>query len=238
MVAKSYQNLEQVGEPYESNGRMYVKVRTNSGALKQVRFYTEYEYKRMYPSEKITEKFKNHKQTLGFDNGYITIFKGNTYNHKEWFKASTARYSRYWGWYFVSTENLPKDLPEDVEAIRLPWELIAPNDEVLPEDQVKKIVEELIYDADPSEYVGEIGERLKLKLLVEQVRETEGYYGVSNMHTMRDEDGNVFMWATTAKYLEPEHWYTMTGTVKDHKMFRNTKQTWLTRCLSVKEVEE
>ena len=222
MVAKSYQNLEQVGEPYESNGRMYVKVRTNSGALKQVRFYTEYEYKRMYPSEKITEKFKNHKQTLGFDNGYITIFKGNTYNHKEWFKASTARYSRYWGWYFVSTENLPEDLPEDVEAIRLPWELIAPNDEVLPEDQVKKIVEELIYDADPSE----------------QVRKTDGYYGVSNMHTMRDEDGNVFMWATTAKCLEPEHWYTMTGTVKDHKMFRNTKQTWLTRCLSVKEVEE
>ena len=238
MVAKSYQNLEQVGEPYSSNGRMYVKVRTNSGALKQVRFYTEYEYRKMYPSEPVTEKFKNHKQTLGFDNGYITIFKGNTYDHKEWFKASTARYSRYWGWYFVSTENLPEDLPEDVEAIRLPWEVVAPNDEVLPEEQVKAIVEKLIYDEDPSEYVGEIGERLKLKLYVERVRETDGPYGVSNMHTMRDEDGNVFMWATTAKYLEPERWYTMNGTIKDHRVFRNTKQTWLTRCLSIKEVEE
>lgn len=236
MVAKSYQNLEQVGEPYESNGRMYVKVRTVAGALKQVRFYTVSEYNKMYPSTPVTETFKNHKETLGFNKGFITIFKGDTYPHQEWFKASPARYARSWGWYFVSTENIPEDLPEGLEAIQLPWEAISKDDVLLPEEQVKAIVEKLIYTEDPSEYVGEIGERLKLTVRIDRVFSKDGYYGTSNIHTMRDADGNIFMWATTAKCLEEGHWYSMTGTVKEHKVFRNAKQTWLTRCLSIKDL--
>lgn len=236
MVAKSYAKLEQVGEPYILNGRHYVKVKLTNGSLKQVRYYTPMEYRKMYPNDELNpvENY-DQKKVLGFDNGYITIFKGNVYEDREWFKLSSARYSRFWGWYFVSTENIPEDLPSDVTPIRLSWEQVSKNDVLLPEEEVKRIVESLIYDSDPSEWFGTIGERYKLKLFIERVVPVDGTYGQSNIHTMRSEDGNVFVWATTAKCLTAGLWYTMTGQVKDHRTYHGAKQTWLTRCLSVKE---
>ena len=48
LVAKSYQGLEQICEPYTVNGRMYVKVRTKSGTEKQVRAYSEKEFLRLW----------------------------------------------------------------------------------------------------------------------------------------------------------------------------------------------
>ena len=48
MVAKSYQNLQRICEPYESKGRMYVKVLTAAGREKEVRWYTEREYMKIY----------------------------------------------------------------------------------------------------------------------------------------------------------------------------------------------
>ena len=94
MVAKSYQNLEVVGDVFTTKGRQYVQVRTKTGALKNVRWYSEKEYARMYPDE-VQEKsvvLKTQKEVLGFDNGFITIFKGNTYEDKEYFKMNSARY--------------------------------------------------------------------------------------------------------------------------------------------------
>ena len=43
-VAKSYQNLEIVKEPYMANGRMYVQVKLGNGNTKQVRWYSDKEY--------------------------------------------------------------------------------------------------------------------------------------------------------------------------------------------------
>ena len=94
MVAKTYQSLEVVGDVYTAKGRAYVQVRTKNGALKQVRWYTEKEYAKMYPDEVKTASkdgdphFKTQKEVLGFDKGYITIFKGNTYEDKEYFKMN------------------------------------------------------------------------------------------------------------------------------------------------------
>ena len=54
MVAKTYQSLEIQGEPFEENKRLYVNVVTKSG-LKKVRWYTDVEYRRMYPNEPVVE---------------------------------------------------------------------------------------------------------------------------------------------------------------------------------------
>lgn len=234
MVAKSYQSLEILGEPFVSNGRWYVNVLTKKGTPKQVRWYSEKEYQRMYPDEKVqTDSIIriNQKKILGFEKGYITIFKGNTYEEKEYFQMSSARYCKFWGWYFISTEEIPDDLPEDVEPIRLPWELVGQEDNTLKsDDQVRIAVESLIYDDDDSVFIGEIGERLELVLTVEKAIPLEGYYGNSTMHVMRDYDGNCFIWTTAAKSWEPETEHHLVGTVKEHKTYRNVKQTILTRC--------
>ena len=94
MVAKSYQKMEQVGEPYaKENGRIYVKVKnTTTGAIKEVRWYNETEYARMYPGETASDKLNvNQKNILGFQEGYITIFKGNVEANEYWFERSIAR---------------------------------------------------------------------------------------------------------------------------------------------------
>ena len=66
MVAKSYQKLQQIGEPYLQNGKMYVKVQKGD-KVQQVRWYNETEYAKMYPGEKVGEsQFGNQKDMLGF----------------------------------------------------------------------------------------------------------------------------------------------------------------------------
>ena len=235
MVAKSYQNLEQVGEPYTLNHKKYIKVRTKSGILKQVRFYSEAEYLKMYPEDK-KKRIKTEKEVLGFTNGYITIFKGNTYEDKEYFQMNHARYSCLWGWYFVSTDELPDDIPEDVEPVRLDWELVGNEDETLkPQNIITEAVDALIYDNDISEYQGSIGERLTLTLTVEKAISLESAYGISTLHTMRDYDGNCYVWTTTAKHWKEGTEHCLAGTVKEHKTYKGVKQTILTRCRSLDE---
>ena len=235
-VAKSFQEMEQITEPYAAGGKMYVKVKhPNTGNIRQVRLYTDAEYSKYYPEVKIIQPKKSQKDVLGFTNGYITIFKGNTYAHLDWFKQSIARYTRNWGWYIVSTEEVPADLPEGIEPILLNWEDVSDDGiTVKDEDKVKAFVETLIFEPGTSEYVGAIGQRLELNLTVTNAIELDGSYGRSMMHIMEDEDGNVFVWSTSAKTLEEGSTFHCKGTVKDHRVYRNTKQTVLTRCTEIK----
>ena len=240
MVAKSYQELEIVGDVFISSGRQYVNVKLKSGKLKTVRWYSDAEYRKMYHEAPVVDRsadpyYKSQKEVLGFTKGYITIFKGDTYAEIDWFRASIARYTRWWGWYIVSTEEVPADLPEGIEPIQLPWELVGQEDGNLkPEHLVKEAVESIIYDESESEYVGSIGERLELFLTVEKVIELDGSYGRSTMHIMRDDCGNLFVWTTASKSWSAGTEHHIKGTVKDHRKYKNECQTVLTRCLEVK----
>lgn len=232
-VAKSYQNLPIVEGPYNLNGKMYCKVRKNTGTIQQVRWYSDKEFARLYgqPVEKKPVEFRSQKEVLGFEKGYITIFKGDTYPHLEWFRASIARYARWWGWYIISTEEIPEDLPAGLEPIQLPWELVCQDDRNLkPEDAVKKAVETLVYDPGTSEWVGSIGERIEVDIVVTKALLLDGYYGRSTLHTMEDADGNIYTWTTSSKSWAEGSEKIIRGTVKEHKVYKNQKQTVLTRC--------
>jgi hypothetical protein len=233
-VAPSFQNFEFLCEPYEVNGKMYIRVRNpKTGTERQVRWYDE-KKTAAAPIPKVNAQdafYKPQKEVLGFTHGYITIFKGDTYAKIDWFRASIARYARWWGWYIISTEELPEDLPDGITPVRLPWELVGDdNGKLKPESDVQKAVEALIYDEGTSEYVGEIGERLELTLTVTRAIELESNYGYSMMHIMEDECGNVFMWTTASKRWSEGSVKHFRGTVKEHRLYKNTKQTVLTRC--------
>ena len=239
-VAKSYQELEIVGDVFVSSGRQYVNVKLKSGKLKTVRWYSDAEYRKMYPEAVAVDRstdpyYKPQKEVLGFTKGYITIFKGDTYAEIDWFRASIARYARWWGWYIISTEEIPEDLPAGIEPIQLPWDLVGQEDGNLkPEHLVKEAVESIIYDESESEYVGSISERLDLYLTVERTIELDGAYGRSTMHIMRDDCGNLFVWTTASKSWSAGTEHHIKGTVKDHRKYKNECQTVLTRCLEVK----
>lgn len=237
-VAKSYKDLPRLCEPFEAKGKMYVKVQTKKGAEKIVRWYTNQEYNKMYPEVKIEEykRIRPYKEVLGFDKGYVTIFKGDTYSNLEYFQLSNARYCKMWGWYIVSTEEVPADLPIDVTPIQLKWEDVCDESgEGLKNDTaIKEVVESLIYDKSESEFIGEVGDRLDFTLTVNKIIPFENYFGHSNMYIFNDESGNEFVWTTSAKTLTLGKTYQVRGSIKEHKMYRNSAQNVLTRC-AVKE---
>lgn len=241
MVAKSYQGLELVAEPYAVNGRMYVKVKTQSGTVRQVRWYNAAEYKKMYPDAVVDHSedpyWRSQKDVLGFGAGFITIFTGdNTYEHKEWFREIGCTYRKFWGWALAGDKEVPAILPAGITAIRLDWDLVGKEDETLKTDEaVRKAVESLTYEPSPSEYQGAVGDRIEVTLTVDKNIEVNGYYGSSNMHIMSDANGNVYVWTTASKSWSEGSVKTIRGTIKDHREYRNTKQTVLTRCSEVKK---
>ena len=236
-VAKSYQNLEIVNEPYMANGRMYVQVKLGNGNTKQVRWYSDKEYAKYYgtqPDHTNDPFYKSQKEVLGFKNGYITIFKGDTYSCKEWFKENGARYTKFWGWSFSSEMEVPADLPAGVEAIRLDWDKVGDGEELKNDDLVKAAVEAMTYEPDDSQFQGEVGQRIEVELTVEKAIRLDGYYGPSTMHIFRDANGNAYVWTTASKSWEEGSTRLVRGTIKEHKTYRNVNQTVLTRCAEVK----
>lgn len=98
-----------------------------------------------------------------------------------------------------------------------------------------------------SQYVGEVGKRITVKATYISSASFEvnriGGYGTDTMyiHTFKDVDGNKLIWKTTTSlgtWLEDGTWLKheygepvdLTGTVKEHKEYREEKQTALNRC--------
>ena len=241
MVAKSYQNMEIVSDVYMVSGRKYVKVRDNKGAEKQVRWYSDAEYAKMYgtPVDHSKDPFyKTQEQLFGFDQtGFITIFKGNTYAVKDELKGlEGARYTRLWGWGIPGNVVIPEIA--GVEALHLEWKSVGNEDGSLKSDEaIEAVVNALIMEPSKSQFQGEIGERIRQRLMkVVRVFTTDGYYGRSYIHNFEDEEGNVYVWITSSKCLDEDSVYWVDGTVKDHKLYKNTPQTILTRCKVTLEV--
>ena len=238
MVAKSFQAFKQLGEPFLEKGKMYVNVQNEkTGTVRKVRWYTEAEYAKMY-GEKVdvpASEFKNQKKILGFENGYVTIFKGDTYANLEWFQRSIARYCKWWGWYIVSTDTIPFDLPCGLEPVELKWEMVGEEDGLLKDESVIRVViDNLLYEPSDSQFKGSLNERLDLTVTITKAIEGESHFGNYVVHEMVDKDGNVYVWKTSSKSWIPNTVKHIRGTVKEHKAYKGVNKTILTRCVEVK----
>lgn len=232
-VAQSFQKYPTFGEPYEKNGRQYIVIVYPDGHHREVRWYdTEPAAAGSKPTSGLGKKIRTTKEVLGFTNGYITIFKGDTYALLDWFRESTARYHNIFGWYFMSTEELPA-IPAGIEPIQLKWEDVAFVDEdtLKSETVIKEHINSLIYESTGSEWQGAVGDRIERQLTVTKVIPLDtGFYGPSTFHLFIDADGNEYSWTTSSKTLEVGSSYLVRGTIKELKIYHNSKQTVLTRC--------
>lgn len=231
MVAKSYQNLQQIGEPYTRNGRQYIKVATKSGE-KEVRFYSEDEYYRMYPDETPkNKKIKSLKEVLGFEKGYISLFRGEYDEDADFLQSSATRYNRLFGWFCPSSSELPNELPDGVTPVVLNWDDIAVDeDTLLAEQVVRRTVEGILFQPSGSEHQGEVGDRVSAQVIVKKVMPIDGMYGRTYFHVFHDLKGNVYTWNTKTQCLTQGKTITLIGTVSAHDVYRNEKQTKLVRC--------
>ena len=173
----------------------------------------------------------NLRQALGFgEKGFITIFKGDTDFYDDWFRKSPARYAVRWGWYIPSDIEVPNPLPVGIEPIVLKWEDIAVGDSFIPDDKLREKIDNLLYEKSGSEYIGAIGDRYADEVVVVGAYQYDTQYGVSTTHIFEDNHHNQLVWSTTSKQLEVGVYYILTGTIKDHRNFKNIHQTVLTRC--------
>lgn len=138
LVAKSYQNLPVVKEPYSESGKLYCDVVTPKGVTKKVRVYNQKEYDKMYGSSSTTPKWKPQRELLGFgEDGFILIFN-NKPEFEAFYEKGPFRYSRWTGWYLPSNETVPV-LPEGIVPKILPWEVVGmDNGELKEEKQLLK----------------------------------------------------------------------------------------------------
>ena len=246
-VAKSYEHARILCEPYTVNGRKYVRIETEPKpgvfSSKQVRYYTDAEYKKMYGDVVIDHSkdpyWKSQKEVLGFKHGYIWIFAGATYPVKDELKALGAVYRQNWGWGISSEAEEPSEeqIPKGVQMLKLEWDAVGSGEKLLPDDRVQEAVKSLIYantpkeeTGDRGEFVGEVGQRLELELTV--VKNIETRYG--RMMFFEDADEHTFVWATSAKDWEVGTEHHIRGTVKKHDRYNGLAQTWLSRCMEVK----
>lgn len=234
-VAKSYQDWATYGEPFEENKRMYIVVITPRGAHKKVRWYSDAEYAKMYPQDKVAatpKKVRSTKEVLGFSKGYITIFKGDTYPLLEWFQNSPCRFHSWWGWYLISEEE-ELQWPAGIIPVQLKWEDVAIVEEdcLKSETLVRQAIEALIYEESSSEWQGEVGDRIDRTLTVVKITPlADGYYGPSTFFLFKDEYENEYCWTTGSKSLDLYATYEVRGTIKSLQTYKGKKQTVLTRC--------
>lgn len=233
-VAKSYQSFKIDGEPFTTNGRQYVKLSNG----KTVRWYSDSEYQKLYPEAvKIEKPKRSLKDVLGFSEGFISIFKGDTYANLEWFQdTQETRYNKIWGWFVPSEVKMPQDVPLGLEVVRLEWSAIASDDNTLRlESVIKAAVDAVTCDPSPSQHIGKIGDRLDVEVKVVKAIQSDGYYGHSTFHIFEDANQNIYTWNTATKSLPVGNQYTIRGTVKNHETYKGAAQTALTRCSIIKE---
>ena len=131
-VAKSYQGLPIVEEPYTKSGRAYCKVRLKSGKVKEIRVYNSAEYEKMYPLPE--PKWAPQRKMLGFgDEGYIIIFNSKP-EFEEFYSRGPFRYHKIFGWYLPNNETVPV-LPDGIIPKVLPWEIVGNDDGNLKEEK-------------------------------------------------------------------------------------------------------
>lgn len=276
-VAKSYENMELMGQPFERNSKMYVKVKSKcprcggsghysynqmdgtrcygcggSGVkVMEVRWYTDAQRASM---DKATEKRAAERvakqearrvkfaarNAFGFgEKGYITLVWGDNEEIKKWredLPEHTVWYNNFFGWFIPSNREYEGlEIPENIKHEKFDWEKISnkedpENLEMIDNDEVKKIVQEIIYEPSKSEYQGEVGQWLEKDVKITKRLAFESNYGVTNMHIMEDADENVYIWNTGSKSLNENQTYHLKMKVKEHKDYQGTKQTVVWYC--------
>lgn len=204
-------------------------------------------------AEKNAEFFEKN----GFDKDGKTYFiLGNTYDIKEELKAQGAKWdntSRHWHMavkptgldvevFELSVDDMyNKDWTETYKwntNVRCDWD----NPDYYP-NRIQKAEDDLKAGKSTSEHMGEVGEKIERTVIYIHTASWENGYGgywntgVTNLHTFKDEQGNIFIWKTD-KFIEADYGTKMTikGTVKEHSEYKGTKQTVLTRC-KIEEVK-
>lgn len=213
-----------------------------------------FEKKKAEEMAKAAEKNATFFEKNGFDKqGKTHYVLGNTYDVKEQLKAQGAKWDNIAGHWHMSTkpegfETLEFDVTDIFDSNYAgvyewnSWKRCEWDDPKYYVNIIKAKEDELKASKSTSKHIGVIGEKLEMVVYYTHTTSWDNNYGgywnsgVTNLHTFKDADGNVFTWKTD-KYIEADYGtqVILKGTVKEHSEYKGIKQTVLTRC-QVKEM--
>ena len=97
-------------------------------------------------------------------------------------------------------------------------------------DVVKKKIEKENTTTLTSEYVGTVGDKFSVDVIFTSANWYESFYGIMNIYTFLDNNGNIFMWKTSNNIKnDVGDKIKIQGTIKEHSEYKGNKQTVLTR---------
>lgn len=234
-------------KPHPAFGGVCLKCGGTGIERKEIRLYTKAEYDALQRNKERAAAKKEEEMRAGaakkredwlakngFDaEGYTYIVVGlDTYRIKEELKVQNFKYNDFLRWHGADpgtyADNVEKHHWKDFYSTTA-WGDMNP----LPDTQKK--VDSIIEAARPqstSEWVGEIGKRLReVPVTLVSVHGFESQYGYSQVVKFEDENQNILTWFTSVEIkIEPGDACLLSGTVKDHKLYKNEKSTILTRC--------
>ena len=161
-TAKSYLHCKRLCAPYTKNGRQYVKIESSSGGEKEVRWYTDEQFEKLYPGVEFEHTKLDEVHLFGFDQGYITIFVCDNYQDEEvdmWLSRNRACWrNNIFGWFMPSTYELPTGMPNSLSTKILAWEEVGNKEDktLISRDFARKVADgkrgrELKYCFAPSD---------------------------------------------------------------------------------------
>lgn len=93
--------------------------------------------------------------------------------------------------------------------------------------------ERLAKRSEIAQHVGNPGDKIRIKVLVEKVIQIDSTWGLSYLHIMSNDAGNVFTWFSSSGVLDTGKEVVLQGTIKSHTERDGVKQNQLTRCSEV-----
>lgn len=164
--------------------------------------------------------------------GQTFVFVEDVYDRKEEIKAAGAKFDIALGWHidhqlegFLFIVTNISDVANEAYS---GYHLTASREDW---DSRKKQTLKGLNLIPTSEHIGEIGQRLTLKVTYIHTASWDNQFGTQYIHKFVDESGNILTWKTTS-YI-PEQYqteFTLTGTVKEHSEYKGDKQTVMARC--------
>jgi len=88
---------------------------------------------------------------------------------------------------------------------------------------------ERIRIAKVSDFIGSVGDRIERDVTLTFTHSFDGFYGTTWINSMIDADGNVIVYKGGNRLGQKGDTFTIKGTVKEHAVYKETKQTVINR---------
>lgn len=214
---------------------------------KEVRLYTENEYKKMVATNEANRikreeakeaqmkaEFAENKKKWAEDEGFSAELKtyvvaGDSYSIKDALKEDGFKFNYILKWHRATPSDKYETIEIDAAEV-LDWSAWGKGN--YHSDAQKFVQDKLdaLKPASASKWIGEVKEKITINVTVKNIHSYESRYGYGRIFTFEDENSNIIKWFTSSNpsIAEGDN-VIMTATVKEHQEYKGEKQTLVNR---------